>query len=691
MGQNPTSDSQPKGELVKFSGLNDQQDSVYRPEGTITNGQNVYDRFSKDACRREGRDFDRLEASSINSIFQFTWADGGVSLFTDAGGTWNYDAFTYPNPGALNLTNPSSPGPMPTDPSYLFSSINAAEIPDLVPVFRAVSEARQFVNNGTDDILWDSQIWAFDFYDGEGNAVATNVRTKPLFLDLHQRGFYPRKNGSYPVVSYSIPMTGTPLDFYWVDYVASKQLIIDHLNVIIDKYNNANVFTEYLKTSPIEGSTTLEDWDPSADRFTETATNANWKGVWQRLVNAINQKLRRVQVVGTQNAVAGRSVADISASPLARFADSVACLQTKLPGTYGKVERWNSATSCSFESSADLSPIRVPAWTIAKAYYFNVSGTSEFYNYKGTLGCNLSSYNANNVTEASVYVKLAPIDACVINGNFSGGGITVTFGQTRPTSVGSLEWGKVNAISSESITVGSVWTSDTIAESDDTPVPNPIASNGAYGWEVSEVVVILERKVSFPAYVAKRPQLQTAIPQEYFTKSEDQTASGETNITWDMVRTTSAGGADPSYPAPASNGSAVATASSVNLQYSSLSPGFNKSRFLGYYRPTILLRLSLMTTALSGSPASLTVKLYINNTVVQTIAGVALTNVILYWAFSIKDVGEFTDNRPPQNNPADNLNGWTSPVVKISVTPNTGTVSIGAATTLYDVVLNYPV
>src|SRR5258706_15886502 len=110
MSQNPTDVSSVES-ILEYAGLQDKDDSLHRPKGTITSGTNVYDEQQADCNRRAGRDFDRLETGPILSIYQFAWDDNAFSLMVDNNGNGKQTTTFVTSTAANNY-----PGPMPNTP-----------------------------------------------------------------------------------------------------------------------------------------------------------------------------------------------------------------------------------------------------------------------------------------------------------------------------------------------------------------------------------------------------------------------------------------------------------------------------------------------------------------------------------------------------------------------------------------------
>lgn len=91
MPQNPTEGTRPIPLVTPYRGMNDRQDSLFRPRGTVRDERNILDTQINEARRRRGRIMDRLESGAVGLIFALDWDDGRVSVIVDAGGTIKYD------------------------------------------------------------------------------------------------------------------------------------------------------------------------------------------------------------------------------------------------------------------------------------------------------------------------------------------------------------------------------------------------------------------------------------------------------------------------------------------------------------------------------------------------------------------------------------------------------------------------
>ncbi len=289
MPQNPT-DAQPIEIIKDFKGINDQQDSVSRPAGTVTDELNIIDGSTGDADRRPGRDFESLDSSGspVSLIYDFVWNDASVFPSLIAGSSAYYNAPFSP---AFNLgdivVNPSTPGPLPNGPNYLALSKNTP-FPDLTSFMRALSEARMFSNAGTDDLSWPSQSFAFDAFDG-GQLIGINIRSRGDIAYNLRLGYKLRPTLAYGPIAAPTPGINIPPDFYFADiYAAGVKEVISELQTVIDNYNL--VLVTYIETRPIENATTIDNYT-AGDLFSASLSVATWRGVLTRLAGLINSNL----------------------------------------------------------------------------------------------------------------------------------------------------------------------------------------------------------------------------------------------------------------------------------------------------------------------------------------------------------------------------------------------------------------
>lgn len=240
------------------------------------------------------------------------------------------------------------------------------------------------------------------------------------------------------------------------------------------------------------------------------------------------------------------------------------------------------------------------------------------------------------------------------------------------------------------------YTSATIPAQDPVFTDSNVCSTSTttYGWKITNQQLVCQRYLVHVAAFngtggGSNPPMNGM--GEYFSKSSQQTiTSTESNISWDLVKTDSSGGA-VGYPPPGPIGNAVSITGSTSINYGEAAPGFDRSRFIGSYRPCILLRFNPAIGKPVGTTAtSITATLYINGNSVASKTSSSLESVEFSWAFSINGVGDFGDSRPPQNNSLDSYNGWVSPSVRIGVKCDSGTLDILKSTKLSDIVVNYP-
>lgn len=252
-------------------------------------------------------------------------------------------------------------------------------------------------------------------------------------------------------------------------------------------------------------------------------------------------------------------------------------------------------------------------------------------------------------------------------------------------------------------TVGSNWTSELYA----LPATSVIScinalkatppSNGS-GWYISDQIVVIQRAIAnLASFYGRGGSSLFSLPSlnalnEYFLQQSVLTVSTTpTDILWGKSVLSLNGGADRSYPAGTATGTPQTYTPSASIQFSVDAPGFSRARFSGYYRPCVLMQLTLGLSAVSGAPTSATVSMYINGVLVRTTSGLSVTGSTILYCFSIKGLGDFTSQHPPDNNSADSYNGWSNPAVSFKVSVNAGSVTVNTSTKLADVVLNYPV
>lgn len=696
MSQDPTNAS-PIESIIQYGGLQDQQDSLKRPKGTITSGSNIYDEQVHDANRRAGRDFDRLESDAISALFQFTWDDSGVTLAYNSGSTGKNDALVYPSGGLISddNVNPNSPGPMPNIPFYLPFIKNSFVMPDFGSIVRALSEARQYVNNGIDNLSFPNQIWGVDFYeivDDGGNAIPNliqqNVRTKDRLLDLISKGYKGKPNSSYPQVAVPNPATGIPDDFYYVDFFVDRHLILQYLQTLVTRYN-FTINNSYLKTSPIVGAASLlnyggaDFYNPPGYQFSNRDPAKYWKNIWNTLATRINTTTTRVNVSASQTSLSAKVTAITWDAGCPGFCANA---KTKLIAAHPSTAYDTSVIYNEIPCGVYVPDPPTPFSSSISIQFYSSQSASQlaFITAKGTISADLSAYPSDRTSGASLYIKLGlPTYAFT----------TETFGQINPSG-GSLN--VYSLLTNETPIVGTNWESSTILNSDNDSniqTTGVCVNSQLLAWYIALQNVVLTRKFTYSAlgpYAPASPALTT--PYEAFgVQDQQQFTTSETAIQWGNVKLTSSGGADPSiYPAPASNGAPVDYTPSSIIQFSSNAPGFNRNRFKGdYYRPTIACQLRIQPYAASGSPTTVTVKMYVNGTLVQTNSVAIGSGTLIGYAFSIEGVGDFTSFRPPDNDVSDGLDGWPNPYIQIKCYSDTGSVYL--VPTFLDFVTNYPV
>lgn len=652
--------ARPEELIRKFRGVFDQTDSTKRPKGTVTTDQNIIERQGGDADRRPGRDFELLFGEAVNFLFQFDFDDGAIFQI-GGGATVSYEPVVYSTAGDLTgkMANPAVPGPLPSLPSFLpFWDSPDSNIPDYVPMFRALSEARKYINAGTDDLSYPSQVWALDFYEPdaeEGDAPkVTNISTKTQALYWLGQGYRPRRVQSNDPIG---PTNGEALnfDFYWVDYFCSPNRIVNDLSYVRQSYNS--VKNSYVKTEAVEGAASVANYTGADDVALLTAKAH--MGEWiASMVSKINLLLR-VKVTGGQTDTSIKT-ADAGYTYNYNICDDA---KQVCESNWQDAVWWPEYTSAILAFEKTFTHGSDP-----------VSCVAEIWRISGKLTADLSSYASGS---ASIYLKCSPPTDLVA-------------GQDPPTPADGTYHSYVSA------TPGLVYTSTSLINDIDTPpswtLACPIAAPFGSGWQIDDVLAVVTRNAQYQAYFGVPGNFVLVSPDEYFTKSAAQVniTSSETDITWDLVKRSSSGGADPSYPNTNAIGNPAPITSTATLLYSSNAPGFDKARFpFGIYRPCILLYLQAAPYTVSGSPTTLTFRLYINSVLVST-ASSAISTGKAFWAFSVKGVGDYGTARPPQNNPGDSLNGWSAPIVRLTAQADAGTVGLGTSTKLMDYVLLYP-
>ncbi len=340
MPNQPTQGTQPAEVLREFRGLNDQNDSVKRPPGTVSDMRNMYDETASDANRRPGRILQSLDdGNPIGIIYQLSWSDGFISNIAQSGSDFNFNTltnyqagvvtqtFTDPcadgittscPPGSTLTTNPITsqaycadditgaplcPPPMPSESTSVPARADLRPVPDYVPIIRAMSEAFYFAKKGVDAALqMPAQVCVVAFYQRTApfTQVASGIRFKPEFSYWFNRGFVPRITALSPIVP-SDPYTAMELDHYYVDYVMQgpARFATTDLNELIHKYNQ-QILPLFLKTDPNASPETLSNYT-SADFFTFAASPENYKIVCAQFAGLINSKLSRVKVAAAQS------------------------------------------------------------------------------------------------------------------------------------------------------------------------------------------------------------------------------------------------------------------------------------------------------------------------------------------------------------------------------------------------------
>lgn len=701
MPQSP-SDGQPEELIKKFIGLDDIDDSVARKKGSVTAQTNFIDDQQWDASRRQGRDFDFLDnGNPVQLIYPLVWDDGSVSVITDAGGTMKYEPFKFSKDGLANqLDNPNTPGPMPNGPSWIKFWKFHGKIIDLTSLMRALSDASRFSTGSDFTPFWRKNIYAFDIYevteDGS-HRVAQQVIDKATILDYQAKGF-----GLRPVLA-TTPVSPDPTnsnngtnikpDFYYADYLASSQgLAISDLNTIITNYNSTLIY--YLKTFPIEGAATVVNYG-GGDIFNGIPTNANLDLLTVQVGNLINEKLIRVKVVAHRAAysILSSSQIEVDWSLDVPFpSPSTACMRSKIAAWTPVIGRDTAQTvngSCTIVTSGEfaITETMVFALFYEQDYSFPnfTMATIQIRAWTGYVEADLSAYPANSGT-ASVYVKYNLFGTIPVYPppHESGPGV---FGQIA----GSPQLGSAFAISNLMFPV-----------SNPGVPPSGITGNfsDAHGWYIpigagENKIFVLTRNASYQATVPGTiPMFPVITPDEFFLPQGDLLCpvGSQTDILWGQSKLSGSGGASRSYPAGSLLGDPQPYPPSPIVRFDGAAPGFNAARFhMPYYRPTILLIAQISVSNTSTIATSLTIRLYIDNTLVRTTSGVPVSGGNIYYAFSVKDLGDFTSQRPPDNNPADDLNGWPVPNVRIAVEPIGGDVTVLSSSKLEDYVVNYPV
>ena len=279
--------------VKKFKGLNDQQDSVARPPGSVTSDNNIIDIAGGDASRRQGRDMVSLDdGNAVQIILDLPWDDGGVATITLSGTGMSYDDFTYPSNGSgggttTGVTDPATPGPMPNEPGFI-PWMQDAGIPDYTSYMRALSEARMYVNHGVDDLAWNARVYDAAMYDSNGALLGYSADKSDIMSCINSGG---KVRQHSHLVAAPTPGTSIPNNFYWCDYYFNRAYIVTDLNTIKSFYNT--LLLNFAKTYPVDGQATVSLYTAD-DQFSETATWKNHVAFSQRLAGAINTKLVRV-------------------------------------------------------------------------------------------------------------------------------------------------------------------------------------------------------------------------------------------------------------------------------------------------------------------------------------------------------------------------------------------------------------
>lgn len=690
------------GELLRdFKGLNDNVTSVDRPKGTVSDERNIFDEQVGDANRRYGRDFERLESDAIGIIFGLSWDDGSITTIVSDGSDIKYNTFTYPDVtngsiSSLNA-NPATPGPMPNFPWFLPFIKNTSKIPDLTSYMRAISEAYRFATVGS-DFTWPTRVWAYDVYEITADSttlINTGIRSKDLILEALSHGYKLRPSLAYG--AQAAPVNGTLLesDFYYCDYFMEGEFgIATDLETIRVNYNTT--LTNFVKATPINGNTTnpLPNY-VVGDRDSVVVTASNWKDRAPIIASNINNNLLRFQVAATAT-VTARKVTQVSFTTLC--ATHVSCIRTNHPSTaFGNTDVYT--TSCTVSSSTPL----VASGRVGQEAFidlFNSPNTYALSNNRGTIAVDLTNYPAAQCSAECFLFISRP-------GNF--GVYPSQVGLNFPTNYSSDfsfasdttsgtwgVWQQAGLVAGANNTTGIVTGSDVdaIASGADCSYAGLIR---ATGWGINTTIALLTRSpqltASPPFSSGGAPSIIT--PDEYFTLQTSQTVTTtETSISWGAVKLTDQGAASRDvYPQPTVLGGQTNYTPSTSIQFSSNAPGFEKRRFLNpnVYRPFILCQLQLNCTIRSGSPTALTVKMYINNTLVRTTTSVPVNGGLILYGFSILNLGTFSEFRPPDNDSNNDLEGWPNPSMRISVATDTGEVQIISTTKLYEIVMQYPV
>ncbi len=309
MAQTPTQVT-PVGLIDKFKGLNDQQDSTTRPPGTVTTNSNILDDEALDASRRIGRDMVSLDdGNQVQIILNLPWDDGGVSPVVIAGTVGSYDPITYPSAGGGGgtmdgVTDPGTPGPMPTEPSFLpMVKNNTSNLPDFTSYIRSLSELSKFLNAGTDGLSWPNRTWDVNVYDQYGTLIDSAVYDKNVIMDYKSKGCKFRAVAA--TAGYSVPADGTqiPKDFYWTDYFIQPMLMAYHLDgtyvgptswrSIRQNYNT--VKNSFIKTNPVEGVSTLTDYGASDDIAATLNSFLMTTSTIMAAANNISEKINKLE------------------------------------------------------------------------------------------------------------------------------------------------------------------------------------------------------------------------------------------------------------------------------------------------------------------------------------------------------------------------------------------------------------
>lgn len=666
MPQQP-SKSNPASLVDRFRGLNDQQDSVFRPPGTVTNNQNVLDEQTGDANRRAGRDFERLGSEAVGIIYQLTWNDNRSSIITGWGGL-SYDDFTDSSTGIVDPTDPNTPGPLPNFPNYIPQFKSPVNIPDLTSLMRAISEALRQINFV--DVTWPDQVWAFNVYDvssGTAVQIGSAIRTRELIQQALSAG--------YRLVPFSSPISppsdgrDIAADFYYADYrAAGIQYVISHLGVIITNYNST--LTNFVKTRGFEGSTAISDFT-IGDVYSTSPSISNWLTVWTELAALINNNLLVFQLAVSQG------------SPIEAIVEGGAA--------FSSIGAAQSCTNLNIELGREK--VITDPCTVIINVPTGASGVENFSEWNtassiprtriGRFSPNLdtSAYNEDDFSGGDLFFKMSywgrPLSAptrIYPSSDFSISTFSRAIGQTPE--------------------IGENWTGSQVGsiQHDLTATGTTVGTISRSGWVVNSMRAILYRNQQYEAFGPGSPSAnpQVGIKDEFFRSTQLQSVTSETSISWNQVKLGEFGAISRNaYSFP--NGEINSITATTGMVFNNSNNSFIRLQERGQNKPFVLGILNLQTTITSGSPTSLTLKLYINETLVTTNSGVSLSNAVLVIGFSFKGLGEFGTNRPPQNDPGNNLDGWQMPVtVRWTVTPNAGTIQIGPSTTFTDWLFNYP-